>query len=116
MNEATDTAAATRPRSWAITQQKKYWLWLLAAVCLLTASKLNLLSNNLRLLGYLLLSLWCLYINLAFLASVVPPTRLAIPAPGRYWLMAAIALLGMGWLKGINLLLLLGYLMVVLWL
>jgi uncharacterized protein (DUF58 family) len=41
--------------------------------------------------------------------------RLAVPRQGKYWLLAVISLLGMGWLKGINLLLLLGYLMLGLW-
>src|SRR5262249_32704672 len=42
-------------------------------------------------------------------------SRLAVSSQGRYWLLAVVSLLGMGWLKGINLLLLLGYLMLVLW-
>jgi uncharacterized protein (DUF58 family) len=108
-----DTASGRT--SWLLVQQKKYWLWLLAAACLLSLSKLNLLSDNLRLLGYAALAIWCLYLNLVFLASVLPTARLAIPPQGRYWLMATLALLGMGWLKGINLLLLLGYLMLVVW-
>src|SRR5262249_508633 len=46
---------------------------------------------------------------------VAKSLRLAVPRQGKYWLLAVVSLLGMGWLKGINLLLLLGYLMLGLW-
>lgn len=40
---------------------------------------------------------------------------LRLPRQGRYWLLAVVGLLAIGWLKHINLLLLLAYLMLVLW-
>jgi uncharacterized protein (DUF58 family) len=44
-----------------------------------------------------------------------PPTGFRIPKQGRYWVLAVLVLLAMGWFKGINLLLLLAYLMLVVW-
>ncbi|MBY0526109.1 MAG: DUF58 domain-containing protein [Gemmataceae bacterium] len=38
-----------------------------------------------------------------------------IPRPGRYWLMAVVGLMAIGWMKSINLLLLLSYLMLMAW-
>jgi uncharacterized protein (DUF58 family) len=95
--------------------QKKYWIWLLAASSLFIVSRLGVLNSTVLLIAYLTIAFWCLYLNLTFLASVTAGPRLAVPPQGRYWLLAVVCLLGMGWLKGINLLLLLGYLMLVLW-
>lgn len=105
----------SRLRSLLALPQKRYVLWLLAATGLLVMSRIGGINSNLLLLGYVVLALWCLYLNLMFLASFAARPRLAIPRQGKYWLLAVLSLLGMGWLKGINLLLLLGYLMLFLW-
>jgi uncharacterized protein (DUF58 family) len=94
-------------------------LWVSAVSVLLAASILpfgyGALDATVLLVAWLGIAAWCAYLVLTPVASLTTTPRLTVPSPGKFWLGAAASLLGMGWLKGINLLLLLGYLMLVLW-